>query len=346
LISILLTTLTNRDIIYIGGGSFLSGITIYDFISDLLRKISVFGGFFLGYFYFYEDKQRQKFISVLLNFGIIYTFFIIFESRMSPQLHNWIYGFFPHSFIQHIRDGGFRPIVFLSHGLNVAIFMSIVATIAFIKFLNCDSSDKVINFILFFTIFIGLVLTRSLGAQLIFVLTSIFLICCKFKYINIIWILFFVSLFTYPVIRVFHMFPTEKIVNLFKLIDLNRALSLEFRFLNENMLLEKASQRPLFGWGGWGRWRVYDFETGRDITVSDGYWIIVLGEYGWVGFILIFLILSLSLVLIYREKLEWTKVAFGTALMVNLVDLIPNAGLSPITFLLAGSLSGAAVKTR
>ena len=41
---------------------------------------------------------------------------------MSPQLHTWIYGYFPSIFSQQMRDGGFRPVVFLGHGLLVSFF--------------------------------------------------------------------------------------------------------------------------------------------------------------------------------------------------------------------------------
>ena len=46
----------------------------------------------------------------------------LFEVRFSPQLNIWIYGFFQHDFQQMIRGGSFRPIVFLPHGLWVALF--------------------------------------------------------------------------------------------------------------------------------------------------------------------------------------------------------------------------------
>ena len=52
----------------------------------------------------------------------------------------------------------------------------------------------------------------------------------------------------------------------------DRAGSLEFRLDNEDMLIARAMQRPLFGWGGWGRARVHD-EDGKDISVTDGLWI-------------------------------------------------------------------------
>ena len=61
-------------------------------------------------------------LRVLVVAGLFYSLPMLFEVRMSPQLHTWIYGYFPHSFLQQMRDGGFRPVVFIGHGLGVAFF--------------------------------------------------------------------------------------------------------------------------------------------------------------------------------------------------------------------------------
>jgi hypothetical protein len=67
-------------------------------------------------------------------------------------------------------------------------------------------------------------------------------------------------------------------------VDEDRAGSLEFRLDNEDLLRTKAFQRLWFGWGGWGGARVYDQE-GNDISVTDGRWIIILGNLGLVGLV-------------------------------------------------------------
>ena len=43
-------------------------------------------------------------------------------------------------------------------------------------------------------------------------------------------------------------------------------------------------ERPVWGWGGWGRNRVFD-TSGRDVSVTDGMWVIYLGVYGLVGLV-------------------------------------------------------------
>ena len=67
---------------------------------------------------------------MLIVAGLCYSVPMLFEVRMSPQLHTWIYGYFPHSFVQQMREGGFRPVVFLGHGLLTAFFIMSAAVAA------------------------------------------------------------------------------------------------------------------------------------------------------------------------------------------------------------------------
>ena len=52
----------------------------------------------------FPDAQRLLLLSVVIAM-VIYSFPALFEVRMSPQLHNQFYGYFPSSFIQHMRGG-------------------------------------------------------------------------------------------------------------------------------------------------------------------------------------------------------------------------------------------------
>jgi hypothetical protein len=127
----------------------------------------------------------------------------------------------------------------------------------------------------------------------------------------------------------------------------DRAQSLEFRFKNEDMLLKRAFERPIFGWGRYGRSRVYDSETGRDLSTTDGQWIIDIGEFGLLGFLTEFGLLS---VCVYRAARAGTRMrtsadkvylaALALIVSFNLFDLIPNSTLLPWTWLMAGSLLG------
>ena len=61
-----------------------------------------------------------------------------------------------------------------------------------------------------------------------------------------------------------------------------RVGSLSFRLYNENLLVEKARLRLVFGWAGYQRSFVTD-EQGRFISVPDGMWILTLGKNGLFG---------------------------------------------------------------
>ncbi|MEZ4288411.1 MAG: hypothetical protein R3A47_09765 [Polyangiales bacterium] len=61
---------------------------------------------------------------------MLYSLLQLVELRFSPQLHRWIYGYHQHNFVQTIRAGGYRPMVFMSHGLAVSLFTATAAMAA------------------------------------------------------------------------------------------------------------------------------------------------------------------------------------------------------------------------
>jgi hypothetical protein len=118
--------------------------------------------------------------------------------------------------------------------------------------------------------------------------------------------------------------------------------SLEFRLDNEDLLLDRANQRALFGWGRWGRGRVWT-DDGGDLSTADGEWIIVFGANGWVGYLGRFGLLTLPVILLaFRGRIDRMLVSasLGLVLVANLIDLIPNSGLSTVTWLMAGAIVG------
>jgi hypothetical protein len=137
--------------------------------------------------------------------------------------------------------------------------------------------------------------------------------------------------------------PTQQLIDLAQNIDTDRAGSLQYRFDNEDVLLGQANERPLFGWSGYGRWRVYD-EFGNDLTVSDGEWIITIGRYGWIGYIAKFGLLCIPLILfaLRQKRYQIGLASAGLCVVVaaNLIDLLPNAAPSPVLWMIAGALLG------
>jgi hypothetical protein len=151
----------------------------------------------------------------------------------------------------------------------------------------------------------------------------------------------------YPLLRKADMFPTEIMLNIANTINEQRASSLQTRFDQENRLLARASERGVFGWGRYGRSRVYNEDSGGDSSLTDGRWIITMGEFGVVGFLALFGTLSIPVLRATRaiaraetevEKLLLSALSLIVALMV--VEQIPNDSISPWNWLLAGALLG------
>ena len=116
---------------------------------------------------------------------------------------------------------------------------------------------------------------------------------------------------------------------------------------DEARCIGRALESPIFGWGGWGRARVYDDE-GRDVTVTDGLWIIAFGDRGMVGLVALGGALAqpaLRMLRRYPPRL-WASAPYGVGavLAVNLalffIDGIANAMINPVFLLSAGGLNG------
>jgi hypothetical protein len=157
---------------------------------------------------------------------------------------------------------------------------------------------------------------------------------------------------SYPLLRTIGAVPTTYLESLAESVSPDRAESLHTRFVQEEQLLQRASQRIIFGWGRYGRSRIYD-ENGRDVTLSDGEWIITLGAFGIVGFVaqfglLIFPIFKARQTLKYvpSDREKRMLAAMCLALSINVFDLLPNATLMPWTWLIAGAVLGRAENVR
>lgn len=166
------------------------------------------------------------------------------------------------------------------------------------------------------------------------------------------WLVLLATLFAliavaYPMLRNVGVVPTDAIVAKVAEFNPERAQSLGYRFNNEEQLLERAAQKPAFGWSGWGRSLVRHPESGDILTIPDGRWIIVFGSFGWLGYIAEFGLLALPLLLLggyvlRNRKAELSPYIGPVALIlgITLIDMLLNATLTPFTWLTAGAVLG------
>jgi hypothetical protein len=325
----------------------IPGMRIYDAVSALLAQILLILPFFLARHILATEAALTELLRALMIAGLLYSGLILWEVRFSPQLHTNLYGFFQHDFLQMIREGGFRPIVFMPHGLWVALFMVMTAVSA-LHFAKQAAPNERLRATAITVWLFGIVyLCKSLGPMLILLALTAFVLFLRPKTQFRIGALLAVVTIAYPALRGAGLIPTGELVAFLEARKPERAQSLWFRFHNEDMLLERAAERPLFGWGGWGRNQVFDPMTGEAISVTDGQWIITIGTYGWLGYIALFGLLCLPLVALWwryrtvpNDQIAPQVGVLAVMLGAMLIDLLPNATMVALTWLIAGALLG------
>jgi hypothetical protein len=339
------TALNNPEALAFGP-TILPGLSAYDAASMAIHMFLMIIPFGLAVKYLGGSGSQYLLLKILTVSAVLYSIPALFEVRMSPQLHNWIYGFFPHVFAQHMRLGGFRPVVFLEHGLWLGMFFLIafIAAVTLWKNAQSRSTDKRKWLFAACWIFLTLVLSKNFGALILAMCALVILIGFQRRMQLLIMLVVALFVLSYPALRGGDIVPTVTLVELAETVDADRAASLNFRFFHEDRLLERANQKPWSGWGSWGRNRVFDPVTGHDISVTDGRWLQVLGRYGWSGYVLQFGVLSLPLILLWSicrknwDSVDFLTVGIAMMLVVSLIDLIPNNTISPVTWLIAGAL--------
>ena len=348
----ILTALTNPDPL-IDGVTYRPAMSISQGVADLIVQTLLLLPFFLGYKLLWNARGAQLWARSLLLGVLCYTVPMLIELRMSPQINVWVYGFFQHDFVQTIRYGGYRPIVFLEHPLWVAL-MTMTAFLAAIAFARNEPTRRNILIAVYLACIVFLY--KSAGALVQSLMAAPLVALARPRMMVLAAALVATAAVSYPTLRTTPWMPLQGIVNLAMSISPERGRSLEFRLMNEEELLERAMERPAFGWGGWGRSLFYDPYNGRLTSVPDGQWVILIGARGIFGYLAQLLLLLTPILALLRampggrhppRKAEMVVLgAISLMLAMNMLDLIPNATMTPLTWLTAGALLGNARRLR
>ncbi len=337
-----LTVLNNGEGLRFGP-RYIPPAQAWDAVSLSGQRFLVLLPFWCAARYLAHPDMHRALLKSLAIAVVAYSVLMLVEIRFSPQLHNWIYGYHQHSFLQHIRDG-FRPKVFLEHGIWVGflVFMAVISAAVMWR-----TTGQRIWGVTFLWIFAILAISENLAALTIAIILLGVLFVFKprlqrwFLLVTMLLILFF------PALRQVQLVPTQTIVAWAVLVDEERAGSLAFRLRHEDALLERVMIKPITGWGGWGRSQVYD-ENGRDTTISEGRWILTLSRFGWIGYIALFGFLISPLVVLALGRRFGTippeTMGLGLIATGNLIYMIPNATLTPVGLMVFGALAGFAIK--
>ena len=343
LLSPLVTVLRNPEPLRFGV-LLLPGLRLVEVPGLLIQQGLLAVPFLMARAFLREARDHRMLLWALVAGALAYALPILVEVRLSPQLNIWIYGYFQHSFEQMMRGEGFRPIVFLYHGLWVAFFIA-MATLAAVGLAREARGRSALGlWAAAAGLGVVLVLCKSLAALIYTMLLAPFVALAP-RRLQLLAAAGMAALsLTYPVLKSADLVPQERLLEWAGSVSADRQQSLGFRFDNEDVLLERAMERPVFGWGIWGRNLLYDRETGRETTITDGRWLVVMGIFGWAGFLAEFGLLAFPVLRLWagsgHSPPAAATVTLAVVLGMNLVDLLPNATLTPLSFLAAGAVLG------
>ncbi|MFC3060296.1 hypothetical protein [Paenirhodobacter populi] len=334
--------LTNRDPLYFAA-RIVPGLSAYD-VGMLWKALLVMLlPLFIGRHYLRSREAQVEMLKVLAWSGAVYACLVLLETRISPKLNIMLYGFFAHDWMQHLRDG-YRPIVFLAHGLRVGIFLAMAALAAAALARNNVGGKRWMWLAMALWITFCLAVSRNLGATMIAfgLLPVVLFFPVRLQFL--LGLVIAAMVLVYPLARGSGLIPADRVVTAVYSFNPARAGSLGFRLEQEDVLLGRANLKPVSGWGGWGRQLTFDAETGKRDSIPDGSWIIIIGEKGWIGYLGIFGLLCLPVIF---TALRYRRYEFGAieggitiVLCANLIDLIPNSSLLPLLWLMAGMMWG------
>ena len=317
--------------------------------------------YYLGRIHFASPSSLPLLARGIVFGSLLIAPLIAYEMVMSPTLHYHIYGVSTGNAMERFRMGGWRPRVFQPAGLGLAIWLGGSAIVAVALFWS-GMRSRILNLPMglaalasvalgFFSRGAGAIALMAMGIAVLFA-------SWKFRWRK--------ALLAVPVATSVYIgtavldsqIPIRPL-----LLDASglvfggdRAASLQTRFHNEAFLVDRALDKPLLGWGGWGDYRgeALGWQTGHGRVLTDGFWVIVLGQRGTLGLLGVYGIFLLPGVVAVLAAVR-TDLASGPFLIVAglalftwvfALDLLFNGFSSPLQAVVAGALVSFAVAIR
>jgi len=332
--------------------SLARGYGAYDGMSEIVYASLTWGvPYLMGRLYLTDlEAVRELAVGIFLG-GLVYLPLVVYELKMSPQLHGMVYGFYPHSFAQTKRFGGWRPSVFMQHGLMCATWMC-ASTLVGYWLWRSRSLVRLYHMPVGWLVFAMVVISiacKSVGVAVMMLgLGGMF---WGVRHYGTKWVLIAVVL-SVPVYtggRVAGLWHGHQIVDALEQVPIvgQRVDSVTMRLENNDILIQTAQQAPLLGWGY--RFRAVG-PAGEQKVVSDSWWTIVLGKQGLIGLAgWLAAMTAPLLVLYYRLPLrQWDTPAYGGLIAVSAgvllftLDSILNAMINPVFIFGLGGITALA----
>lgn len=340
---------------------FMTSITnelgMYDGASTMLDRTVQYGmPYLIGRLYFRTPDDAKDFCIGILLGGMAYVPLCLYEVRMSPQLHTMLYGFAPMTdWNMAQRWGGWRPTVFMRHGLAVGVWMAAAAALGFWLWRTKAIKNLfgVPMWIVGPSLILTAILAKSTGAIMLFFGVSAAMFSVRYLNTKAVMYLLLYGVPIFLITRVTQVFDGETFAQWLGTLSPTmeeRASSLEYRMTHENFIVGHTAERLFFGWGGWGRaFEVYIAKY-NSRAVPDSMWIRSFGQNGIIGLVSLYtMYLIPPIVLLGKLKTrEWTsaKLAPVTGLamitMIYSMDCLFNTMLNPVFIVATGGVAGMA----
>jgi tetratricopeptide (TPR) repeat protein len=331
--------------------SLANGLGVYDGISGVFTNFARWTlPYFIGRLYFGTKEGMRELACGIAIGGMIWVLPCLFEIRMSPILMAKVYGMARY---EGTRLGGWRPFVFFTTGLELGMWMTASSlTATWLWWSGCLKESRRYSLFIWClpVLLITTVLCRASGALALLILGLTTLWLSTRLGVKLLFCGLLLVPLGYYAIRIPNLWSGTQLTDFLAAhFDEERARSLAFRFEKENMLTQKAMEQPVWGWGGWGRSRVVDEQSGRDISTTDGMWIIYLGYHGMVGLLTWTTMLLLpSWLFAFRFSVrQWSDptiaplAVLATLLGLYVMDCLLNGFMNPSYVVASGGLAGA-----
>ncbi|MFI5321718.1 MAG: hypothetical protein ACHQ6V_19250, partial [Myxococcota bacterium] len=292
-----------------------------------------------GRTYFSDDDGLRELARGIAIGGLLYMPLCLFEVRFSPQLHTKIYGFLTTPFYMVLRYDGYRPMVFMQTSLMVAMWMASATVLC--AWLGYSGAVKKLFglptkwFVI--PLAITTMLCKAFGAITLMLVGISFYFIARRARSALPVAAFALLVGSYPMLRYTGVMSQNGILSAASVAyDAERLDSLGIRLRSEDMFIGHASDRPLLGWGGWGRSNVYVEGVGR--AVPDGLWVIALASAGWLALASLMAMFLTPTVQVLRRfrAARWARpdtapyVAMAVLVLIYWVDCLSNAMVNAV----------------
>lgn len=331
--------------------SLTNGLGPSDGLSNLSRFFITYGiPYFLARAILRHPRDFLSAARTVVCASAIYAVFALWEWRMAPHLHNDIYGTFQHSWAQHSRWGFWRPIVCFTHALALGIFFTWTALLAIGLYWGRQLRPFIMlpAWALVVLPLAGLMVSMSIGPWLLFAVGLAMMVGVRrFKAA---WLMLIPLAFAviWMGARYSGLSDGQTLSRIVAEYLPSRQESFDYRLNTELLLVTHARERPVFGWGTWGRNFVKD-ELGG-VPAADGLWVILVGSYGLAGLCGFYLWWSWPIFMTMKSPAAMAQapalIAIATAIALQSVNLLFNGFLSPVLILMCGASVSTLISVR